>query len=506
MTVRPHLPSSIDEEETAPFLGEDLEHAIKLESYEHGRQRSPSAGKITPLPMAQLASLCVVRMVDPISFTQIFPYVNEMMDYLHVTDDPSKIGFYSGLVESSFAISQFLSIYGWAKFSDKHGRRPAVLVGIAGTAITTMLLGFCRSLFPLLLIRFLSGFFSGNLAVMHAILGEITDVTNQAIAFPIYSLCWPIGSIVGPLIGGTFSRPADRLPQWFDYPLFRNFPYLLPCLMAGSIAAVGSIAGYFLLKETLPSKRHNRHYSDGSEKPVHSASIQYLWSIPVVRALCISGCFLAFINCAFDVIFVLFCYTPIEKGGLSFSAAEIGYSLATSGLVTGALQIFFMPYLLRRFDHAAMYNVCMAIWPFCYILLPGLNWIARSGVDSMAVTSAVVDPRTKVLLWIGIGGVQTLTRSACLAYSLSMILVKESAPDPSSLGATNGLAQFAMSFARAWSPAFASSLFAMSVGSSSLITRYLWVIIMASISMFGTTFSRKIAEGRKSPTPPSSRH
>ena len=56
--------------------------------------------KQTPLPKAQLATLCAVRLVDPIVFTQIFPYVNEMMEHLHLTEDHSKIGFYSGLVVS----------------------------------------------------------------------------------------------------------------------------------------------------------------------------------------------------------------------------------------------------------------------------------------------------------------------------------------------------------------------------------------------------------------------
>ena len=63
-----------------------------------GNQKSTGREKATPLPKAQLATLCAVRLVDPIAFTQIFPYVNEMMDHLHLTEDPSKIGFYSGLV------------------------------------------------------------------------------------------------------------------------------------------------------------------------------------------------------------------------------------------------------------------------------------------------------------------------------------------------------------------------------------------------------------------------
>lgn len=41
------------------------------------------------------------------------------------------------------------------------------------------------------------GFFSGNTAVIYSVLGEITDSTNQAIAFPVFALAWPFGSIIG---------------------------------------------------------------------------------------------------------------------------------------------------------------------------------------------------------------------------------------------------------------------------------------------------------------------
>ncbi len=54
----------------------------------------------TPLPKVQLALLCVLRTLDPMCYFQIFPYINQFVSDLHVTEDPSKVGFYSGLVVS----------------------------------------------------------------------------------------------------------------------------------------------------------------------------------------------------------------------------------------------------------------------------------------------------------------------------------------------------------------------------------------------------------------------
>lgn len=96
-------PLDEDEAQSRPFLSEDLEGAIKLQDrVDDGYCPSAARGdKTTPIPKAQLAVLCAVRLVDPIMFTQIFPYVNEMMDHLHLTDDPSKVGLFSGMVVST---------------------------------------------------------------------------------------------------------------------------------------------------------------------------------------------------------------------------------------------------------------------------------------------------------------------------------------------------------------------------------------------------------------------
>ena len=74
-----------------------------------------------------------------------------------------------------------------------------------------------------------------------------------------------------------------------------------------------------------------------------------------------------------------------------------------------------MPYLLRRFDHAHMYNFCMGLWPFCFVLLPGLNFIARAG--ALDVDTGSLAPSTSALLWLGISAILCFARTAALAFS-----------------------------------------------------------------------------------------
>ena len=159
------------------FDDQDIESSHgALEDHKYSLEFEDAPKGVTPLPKAQLATLCAIRLVDPIAFTQIFPYVNEMMERLHLTDDPNKIGFYSGLVESSFAVSQLCCIYNWARISgkqfiaatvtlvvsevvhpDKIGRRPVVLTGILGIGLSTMILGTAHSLAAIILARCVGG-------------------------------------------------------------------------------------------------------------------------------------------------------------------------------------------------------------------------------------------------------------------------------------------------------------------------------------------------------------
>lgn len=74
-----------------------------------------------------------------------------------------------------------------------------------------------------------------------------------------------------------------------------------------------------------------------------------------------------------------------------------------------------MPVLLRRFDHARTYNFCMGLWPFCFVLLPGLNIIARWGALDLA--TGELGPTTKALVWLGIGVILCISRCAALAFS-----------------------------------------------------------------------------------------
>ena len=76
--------------------------------------------------------------------------------------------------------------------------------------------------------------------------------------------------------------------------------------------------------------------------------------------------------------------------------AKIGYALSVSGILLVFLQVLFMPWLLRTFDKAKMYNLTMWLFLPLYPLLATLNPIARSGYNA---ATGELSPSTSALLW-----------------------------------------------------------------------------------------------------------
>lgn len=225
-----------------------------------------------------------------------------------------------------------------------------------------------------------------------------------------------------------------------------------------------------------------------------------LLSISVIRALCASGLALGFIATAFDVLFVLFCYSPVSSGGLGFDPGQIGAGLAASGLVQILIQVLAMPPLLKRVHAGKMYMICMWVWPLTFLLLPLLNVIARHGGESLGNGrnggyEVEKNPAMEALLIAGLAVTLALSRIGSLGYSLSLMLVKQYAPNSQVLASTNGLVQFAMCIARSIAPAFVSSVFALSI-QKNLLGGNLWAIIMVLACIGGVFVSRRIPRSK----------
>jgi MFS family permease len=97
-----------------------------------------------------------------------------------VVDDPEKVGFYSGLIESIFACMSFIAIMPSTHFSDRYGRKPVILVGILGLALSTALFGVSHS-FPLMVVsRCLGGMLGGTSSYACFIFVRLSSSPDQS--------------------------------------------------------------------------------------------------------------------------------------------------------------------------------------------------------------------------------------------------------------------------------------------------------------------------------------
>lgn len=91
----------------------------------------------------------------------IFPYVYYMILSFDITSDTRQIAVYVGTVTSAFAFAEFSSGVAWGRISDRIGRKPVLLTGLAGTALSMLVFGFASSLPMALLGRALGGLLNG---------------------------------------------------------------------------------------------------------------------------------------------------------------------------------------------------------------------------------------------------------------------------------------------------------------------------------------------------------
>ncbi|KAJ5819195.1 hypothetical protein N7474_004786 [Penicillium riverlandense] len=224
------------------------------------RQRNGAGEDWSAFPVRQLFVLALCRICEPIAFMSIFPYVYRMVESFHVTDNDGKIALYAGMITSSFTFAEFSAGMFWGRMSDRIGRKPVLIMGLVGTAISMVVFGFAPNLATAMIARALGGLLNGNIGVLQTTVAEIVTVKeHQPRAYSIMPFVWCLGSIIGPALGGALAQPCENYPSVFARnTLFDRFPFLLPNLVCITVLVCGVVVGFLFLEETHPEKKHRR--------------------------------------------------------------------------------------------------------------------------------------------------------------------------------------------------------------------------------------------------------
>lgn len=204
------------------------------------------AQQMKGFPYKQVFFMSLLRFSEPLAFTSLFPYIYFMIDDFQVAPNPDAIPKYAGWMTSIFPLVQFFFGVQWGILSDRIGRKPVLLIGIAGTGLSMLMFGFSKNYYMALAARGLMGAVNGNIAVIRTSLGEhIKDRNQQAIAFLTVPILYNVGMMVGPLVGGLANK------SWTN-SLFVRFPYALPNLIVATFIFFATVLGFLFLEETHP--------------------------------------------------------------------------------------------------------------------------------------------------------------------------------------------------------------------------------------------------------------
>ena len=140
-----------------------------------------------------------------------------------------------GFLFASFSISQLFAAPLLGAWSDRWGRRPVIILSLIGTTISFVMLALAGSLPMLFLARIVDGLSGGNITTARAYIADITTPENRAKAYGLLGAAFGLGFILGPALGGFFSRYGYTAPIW----------------VAALVSLGATLLAWFWLPETL---------------------------------------------------------------------------------------------------------------------------------------------------------------------------------------------------------------------------------------------------------------
>jgi multidrug resistance protein len=150
--------------------------------------------------MKQLWVLMAIVFVDMIGFLLVTPLLPFYATNLGAR--PLVVT----MIVSAFSLAQLLSAPFWGRFSDRYGRRPALLVGLASSAVAFALFGLANSIFLLFLFRLLQGAGGGTTGVVQAYVSDSVPPEKRAEALGWISAATNAGVMIGPALGSLAAK------------------------------------------------------------------------------------------------------------------------------------------------------------------------------------------------------------------------------------------------------------------------------------------------------------
>ena len=289
---------------------------------------------------ARLGVLFSVIVVDLIGFGIVVPILPFWSERFGAN------GLILGLLVASHAAMQFLFSPGWGRLSDRIGRRPVMLITIAGTALSLLFLGLADSLPQIFLARLLSGIFGSNISVATAYLTDVTDEADRTRWMGMIGACFAVGFTLGPPIGGLLARAGHGVPMLF----------------AAALAALNFLWAALQLRE--PARRAER-------PPTSMTGRLDVLRDPTLGRLC----FIYFLfSVAVTQLETTFAFLMSHRFG--YDELGVGLVMLAMAILIGAIQGGAMKRLAARFHERRLILVGLTLMALAFFSVPLPNSVA----------------------------------------------------------------------------------------------------------------------------------
>jgi MFS transporter, DHA1 family, tetracycline resistance protein len=270
---------------------------------------------------AAMPFIMLTALIDMISIGLIIPVLPALVGSF--TGSQTDQAFWYGVVTFSFGLANFFGSPILGALSDSFGRRPVLLLGFCGFALNFYVTGLATSLWMLIAARLVGGAMQANLAVANAYVADITPPEGRAKRFGMLGAMFGLGFILGPVMGGLLGAISLRLPFF----------------IAGSLAMLNLLYGYFVLPESLPAEQRHA-FAWRTTNPVSS-----LRGLTQLKS---SGRLVAVVACSGLAQFVLYtCWVLYTTFKFGWGPLENGWSLAAVGVVSAIVQGLLLGRILK---------------------------------------------------------------------------------------------------------------------------------------------------------------
>lgn len=360
------------------------------------------AGRGASFFLTPLGIVFTTVVIDLIGFGLVLPILPLWAEEIGAT--PVEIG----IITASYAVAQLLFAPVWGRLSDRHGRRPVILVSLAGSAVAALFIGLAGSLLLLLIARVLQGIAGASYAAAQAYVADVTEPKDRAKGMGMIGAAFGLGFVLGPAIGALFSAIDQRLPFF----------------VASGLAAANFVIAYVRLPES-------RRPGAAPEAPVPRLAI-------VRRALSSRDLaplvWLSFVS--------TFAFVGMETTFALFGDRRFSYSPVQMGLLftfIGVMAVFSQGYLVGR---------VVERWGESRVMIGGFGGTA-AGLMLVAVSHD---------LWLLLVGLALLAVASGLVFSTTTALISLTAGEREQ-GMVLGLSASVGGAARIGAPLLATVLF-----------------------------------------------